>query len=70
MMNEIGRHAEFYRAYVPRDRSPLPMTITLATIIALWLFVYLVSAVGPQPGPQTAQAGPHATALAAQPERR
>jgi hypothetical protein len=70
MMNEIGKHAEFYRAYVPRDHSPLPMTITLATIIALWLFVYLVSAVGPQPGPQTAQAGPHATALAAQPERR
>jgi hypothetical protein len=70
MMNEIGKHAEFYRAYVPRDRSPLPMTITLATIIALWLFVYLVSAVGPQPAPQTAQAGPHATALAAQPETR
>ena len=69
-MNEIGKHAEFYRAYVPRDRSPLPMTITLATIIALWLFVYLVSAVGPQPGPQIAQTGPHATALAAQPERR
>jgi hypothetical protein len=46
------------------------MTITLATIIALWLFVYLVSAVGPQPGPQIAQTGPHATALAAQPERR
>jgi hypothetical protein len=70
MMNEIGKHAEFYRAYLPRDRSPLPMTITLATIIALWLFVYLVSAAGPQPGPQIAQAGPRATALAAQPERR
>ena len=31
-MYEIGKHAEFYRAYMPRERGPLPMTITLATI--------------------------------------
>jgi hypothetical protein len=46
----IEKHAAFYRGYQPGDRSPLPVAIVLATLIALWLLVYLVSAVGPQPG--------------------
>jgi hypothetical protein len=47
----IEKHAAFYRGYQPGDRSPLPVAIVLATLVALWLLVYLVSAVGPQPGP-------------------
>ena len=66
MMDEIGKHAEFYRAYLPHDRGLFPMTITLATVVALWLFIYLVSVVGPQPKPQTSQSGAHATVLVVQ----
>ena len=39
----------FYRGYLPDDCSLIPLTIVLAIIVALWLLVYLVSAVGPQP---------------------
>jgi hypothetical protein len=46
----IEKHAAFYRGYQPGDRSPLPVAIVLGTLIALWLLVYLVSAVGPQSG--------------------
>ena len=42
-MDGIDKHATFYRAYLPADRSLVPMTIALATIVALWFFVYLVS---------------------------
>ena len=70
MMDEIGKHAEFYRAYLPHDRSLLPMTITLATVVALWLFIYLVSAVGPQPKPQTFLSGAYATMLVVHPVSR
>ncbi len=48
-MNGIEKHVEYYRAYLPHDRSLIPLTIGLATIVAFWLFLYLVSAVGPQP---------------------
>ena len=43
----IEKHAAFYRGYQPDDRSLFPVSIALATIVALWLLVYLVSAVGP-----------------------
>jgi hypothetical protein len=49
VMNGIEKHAEYYRAYLPHDRSLIPLTIGLATLAAFWLFLYLVSAVGPQP---------------------
>jgi hypothetical protein len=59
----IEKHAAFYRGYQPGDRSPLPVAIVLGTLIALWLLVYLVSAVGPAPGPSsraaTIQSPPH-----------
>jgi hypothetical protein len=45
----------FYRGYLPDDCSLIPLTIALATIVALWLLVYLVSAFGPQPTLQTGQ---------------
>ena len=45
----------FYRGYLPDDCSLIPLTIVLAIIVALWLLVYLVSAVRPQPTLQTGE---------------
>jgi hypothetical protein len=45
----------FYRGYLPDDCSLIPLTIVLAIIVALWLLVYLVSAVGSQPTLQTGE---------------
>lgn len=45
----------FYRGYLPDDCSLIPLTIVLAIIVALWLLVYMVSAVGPQPTLQTGE---------------
>ncbi len=42
----IEKHAAFYRGYQPDDRSLLPVAIILATLVALWLLVYLISVVG------------------------
>ena len=42
-MNEIGKHAAFYRAYLPHDRSLIPVAVTLGVIVALWLSLYFVS---------------------------
>ncbi len=55
----IEKHAAFYRGYQPDDRSLFPVAIVLATLVALWLLVYLVSAVGPHPGPTAVQSPPH-----------
>ena len=49
VMEGIGKHAEYYRAYLPDDRGVLPMAIAMGTVIALGMFLYLVSAVGPVP---------------------
>ena len=46
-MSGFEKHAAYYRAYLTEERSLIPLTITLATIVALWLLVYLVAAVGP-----------------------
>ena len=45
----LEMNADFYRAYLTEDRSLMPLTIVLATGVAVWLFFYLVSAVGPAP---------------------
>jgi hypothetical protein len=52
----IEKHAAFYRGYLIDDRSLVPLTIAWVTIVAIWLLVYLVSAIGPQATPQMAQA--------------
>jgi hypothetical protein len=65
VMDGIDKHAAFYRAYLPADRSLIPMTIALATIVALWFFVYLVIAVGPQTEAETVRPGIHAAPIAA-----
>ena len=43
----IEKHADFYRGYQPDERSLFPVAIVLATLVAVWLLVYLVSALGP-----------------------
>ena len=43
MMDGIGKHAAFYRAYLPHDRSLIPVAVALGGIVALWLSLYLVS---------------------------
>ena len=58
MVTVWGKHAAFYRGYQPDDRSLFPVAIALATIVALWLLVYLVSAVGPHGRPEAAKS-PH-----------
>jgi hypothetical protein len=63
VMDGIGKHAEFYRAYLPHDRGLLPMAVAMGTIFALGLFLYLVSAVGPEPEPGAAQARARAAAV-------
>ncbi len=64
-MNGIEKHAEYYRAYLPHDRSLIPLTIGLATVVAFWLLLYLVSAVGPQPKWRPAQSAAHPSAVVA-----
>ena len=56
-MSGTDRHAAFYRGYLPDDRSLLPLTIALATTVALWLLLFL--AVCAQPWPQTTQPAAH-----------
>jgi hypothetical protein len=71
VMNGIGKHAEYYRAYLPDDRGVIPMAIAMGTVLALGLFLYLVSAVGPMPDPGAAPHGANAAAvLAARPASR
>jgi len=45
----IEKHADYYRGYQPAERSLFPVAIVLATLVSLWLLVYLVSALGPVP---------------------
>ena len=51
-MNGIGKHAAFYRAYLPHDRSLIPVAVALGVIVALWLCLYFISE---EQNPQTAQ---------------
>ncbi len=44
-MNRIEKQAAFYRGYLTDERSLVPLTIVLATVVAVWLLVYLVAAV-------------------------
>jgi hypothetical protein len=43
MMDGIGKHAAFYHAYLPHDRSLVPVAVALGVIVALWLSLYMVS---------------------------
>ena len=59
-MDSIGKHAAFYRAYLPHDRSLIPVAVTLGFIVLLWLSLYLVSA---ERHPQFAQREARAAAM-------
>ena len=65
----IEKFAAFYRGYQPDDRSLFPAAIMLATLVALWLLVYLVSAAGPRPAPATVQPSPHQAYAVSHPPR-
>jgi hypothetical protein len=43
-MNGTEKQAAFYRGYLTDERSLVPLTIGLATVVAIWLLVYLVAA--------------------------
>ena len=47
----FDKDPEFYRGYVPEHKSVLPMAVTLGTIIAMWMLVYLIATIGPAPQP-------------------
>jgi hypothetical protein len=47
-MTGTEKQTAFYRAYLIDDRGLIPLTIAWATIVGLWLLVYLVSAVAPE----------------------
>jgi hypothetical protein len=47
MMCGIESHAAFYRGYLTDDKSLAPLTVTLATIVALWSLVYLIGCFAP-----------------------
>ena len=44
-MTWIGKQAALYRGYLTDERSLAPLTIVLATVVAVWLVVYRVAAV-------------------------
>jgi hypothetical protein len=44
--SEMERQAAFYRGYLIDDRSLEPLTVALATIVALWSFVYFADCIG------------------------
>jgi hypothetical protein len=46
VMNGNEKRADYYRGYLTDDRSFIPLTIVLGITVALWLFVYLIGAVG------------------------
>ena len=64
-MNGIEKQAAFYRAYLIDDRSLAPLTTALATIVGLWLLVYVVSAIGgAEANRQMSRVAAHASSLA------
>jgi hypothetical protein len=64
-MNRIEKQAAFYRGYLVDDRSLAPLTIALATIVGLWLLVYVMSAIGgPQPNALMVERVAHSSSLA------
>jgi hypothetical protein len=64
-MNRIEDQATFYRGYLLGDCSPAPLASALATIVGLWLLVYLVGAIaGPEANQEIVQVATHTSALA------
>lgn len=64
-MNRIEKQAAFYRGYLADDRDLAAVIAVLVMGMALWLFLYLVSAIGPTPERGGMRTTYHATAVAA-----
>jgi hypothetical protein len=64
----IERHAAFYRGYLIDDQSLAPLTVALATTVALWSLVYLVGCFAPLAKQPTGEAVAQSSDLAARPE--
>ena len=62
-MRGIESHAAFYRGYLIGDQSLAPLTVALATIVALWSLVYVVGCFAPPTKPPTAVAAAHWSSL-------
>jgi hypothetical protein len=58
-------HAAFYRGYLIDDQSLAPLTVALATIVALWSLVYLVGCFAPLAKPPTAEVAGQSSYLSA-----
>ena len=64
-MTGIENQTAFYRGYLIADRSLAPLTTALATIVGLWLLVYVVSAIGgAEANQQMIRVATHASSLA------
>jgi hypothetical protein len=63
----IERHAAFYRGYLTDDQSLAPLTVALATIVALWSLVYIVGCFAPLAKQPTGEAVAQWSDLAAGP---
>jgi hypothetical protein len=63
----IEKQATFYRGYLTDDRRLTPLAVAWATIVALWLLVYLVGSVGPMARRPTAESAPQWSFLASRP---
>ena len=64
-MNGIEKQAAFYRGYLIDDRSLAPLTTALATIVGLWLLVYVVGAIGgAEANQQMIRVAAHASSVA------
>ena len=68
-MNGIEKQADHYHGFLVPDRGLAPLAMALATIVALWILVYVVSAIcGPEANQQMIEvAAAHALPGASQP---
>jgi hypothetical protein len=64
---KLAMNAGFYRGYLTEERSLMPLTIVLASGVALWLLLYLLSVVGPAPMTPSALVPPHGTLAIVEP---
>ena len=62
-MNGIEKQTAFYRGYLIDDRSLAPLTTALATIVGLWLLVYVVGAIGGPPANTRITGAGHGSSL-------
>jgi hypothetical protein len=65
--SEAEKYAAFYHGYLIDDQSLAPLTVALATIVALWSLVYLVGCLAPLPNQPAAVVATQWSSLADRP---